>query len=70
MAKSARASVKKHNKTNLRHRVFAPVEQARNERLNAKLLELASQPKPDQPDQMDLEPSMTITQFHIVLPQL
>lgn len=47
MAKSARASGIKKNKAVLKKRVFGPVETARNERLNAKLLELAKQPKPD-----------------------
>ena len=46
MAKSARASAVKKNKSNLKKRVFGPVETARNDRLSAKLLELASQPKP------------------------
>ena len=46
MAKSARASGVKKNKQNLKKKVFAPVETARNERLSAKLLELANQPKP------------------------
>ena len=45
MAKSLRASVKKANKSKLRSNVFARVEDARNERLSAKLLELASKPK-------------------------
>jgi hypothetical protein len=47
MAKSARASSKKANKTKLRARVFGPVEQARAERLHAKLLETMQQPKPE-----------------------
>ena len=46
MAKSARASVVKKNRSNLKKKVFGPVESARNERLSSKLLELASQPKP------------------------
>ena len=46
MAKSARASGIKKNKRALKKRVFGPVETARNERLSAKLLELAQQPKP------------------------
>lgn len=45
MAKGLRSSVKKSNKASLRHKVFGPVESARKERLSAKLLELASQPK-------------------------
>jgi hypothetical protein len=46
MAKGARASTKKVNHQKLKSRVFGPVESARTERLSAKLLELASQPKP------------------------
>lgn len=46
MAKGARASSKKANNARLKAGVFGPVEGARNERLSAKLLELASQPKP------------------------
>ncbi|KAN0102947.1 Protein of unknown function (DUF2423) domain containing protein [Hyaloscypha variabilis] len=46
MAKGARASTKKANNQKLKSRVFGPVETARTERLSAKLLELASQPKP------------------------
>ena len=46
MAKSARASAVKKNKSTLKKTVFGPVETARNGRLSARLLELASQPKP------------------------
>lgn len=46
MAKGARSSVRKTNNSKLKARVFGPVENARTERLSAKLLELASQPKP------------------------
>ena len=45
MAKSLRASRTKTNKTHLRAKVHQPVEDARIERLSAKLLELASKPK-------------------------
>ena len=45
MAKSARASVKKTNRAALKAKVFGPVEDARTQRLSAKLLELASTPK-------------------------
>jgi len=55
MAKGLRASVKKNNRTKLRSRVFAPVEDARTARLSAKLLELAQQSKPAKTE-MDLEP--------------
>jgi hypothetical protein len=47
MAKGLRASSKKANRTKLRARVFGPVEQARMERLHAKLLETVQQPKPE-----------------------
>jgi hypothetical protein len=46
MAKSARASTNKSNNVKLKSRVFGPVETARTERLSAKLIELASQPRP------------------------
>ncbi|TVY20156.1 hypothetical protein LARI1_G001420 [Lachnellula arida] len=46
MAKGARASTNKANNVKLKAKVFGPVENARTERLSAKLLELASQPKP------------------------
>jgi hypothetical protein len=49
MAKGLRSSVKKTNRTKLRARVFEPVETARLERLHAKLLETAQQPKPENP---------------------
>lgn len=47
MAKGLRSSVKKANKAKLRSRVFRPVEDARTERLSAKLLELASKRRPE-----------------------
>ena len=57
MAKSARASSIKKNNTGLKKRVFGPVEIARSERLSAKLLALAQQPKPPRPEkkQKDVE---------------
>lgn len=59
MAKSARASKIKSNNSKLKSRVFGPVETARNERLSAKLRELASQPRPTRHDSdnmiMDVE---------------
>ena len=45
MAKGLRASTKKANRVKLRSKVFGPVEDARTQRLSAKLLELASKPK-------------------------
>ncbi|RGP60519.1 family upf0642 protein [Fusarium longipes] len=50
MAKSARASTRKANNRRLVSNVFGPAEAARNERLSAKLLELAKQPKPESSD--------------------
>jgi len=60
MAKGARASTNKANNQKLKANVFGPVENARTERLSAKLLELASQPRPkSQPkpakDDIDME---------------
>ncbi|KAJ4391370.1 hypothetical protein N0V93_004987 [Gnomoniopsis smithogilvyi] len=46
MAKSSRASTRKANNRRLKENVFGPVEEARQQRLAAKLLEIASQPKP------------------------
>lgn len=46
MAKSSRASTVKANNRRLKRNVFGPVEAARLERLSAKLLETAAQPKP------------------------
>ena len=46
MAKSARSSALKKNNTKLKKKVFGPAEAARQERLNAKLMALANQPKP------------------------
>ncbi|KAI5868040.1 hypothetical protein GGS23DRAFT_8465 [Durotheca rogersii] len=50
MAKSARASSRKTNNQRLKAKVFGPVESARAERLSARLLELAAQPKPPPPE--------------------
>ncbi|KAH7140581.1 hypothetical protein EDB81DRAFT_798261 [Dactylonectria macrodidyma] len=56
MAKSARSSSRKANNQRLAANVFGPVEAARAERLHAKLLELAKQPKPESADiAMDAE---------------
>lgn len=46
MAKSSRASTRKANNQRLVSKVFGPVEDERQQRLAAKLLEIASQPKP------------------------
>lgn len=62
MAKGARASTIKANNAKLKRQVFGPIEEARTERLSAKLLELASQPRKPQndeePETMDLESCM------------
>jgi len=46
MARSSRSSALKTNNQKLKKHVFGPVEEARNKRLSAKLIEIASQPKP------------------------
>ncbi|QDS69989.1 hypothetical protein FKW77_003234 [Venturia effusa] len=46
MAKGLRATSKKNNRVKIRSRVYAPVDEARTERLSQRLLELASQPRP------------------------
>lgn len=47
MAKSLRATSKKVNKSNLRKRVFGPIEAARLERLSKKQQEIVSSSKPE-----------------------
>lgn len=56
MAKSVRASVSKRNRANLRSTVFGPADNARTERLSAKLQEVASRPKPKDPNISDIDP--------------
>jgi hypothetical protein len=53
MAKSSRASTLKVNNQRLKKNVFGPVEAARNERLSAKLLALAAEPKPQKDIEMN-----------------
>ncbi|MCJ1395257.1 major facilitator super transporter protein [Xylographa bjoerkii] len=55
MAKGLRASTKKANRVKLRSRVFGPVEDARTQRLSAKLLELASKPRPRKDEDVGME---------------
>lgn len=55
MAKSSRSSVKKNNNQRLKKDVFGPAEAARAERLSAKLLELAKQPKPQKEADMNMD---------------
>ncbi|KAL2015989.1 hypothetical protein VTK56DRAFT_4478 [Thermocarpiscus australiensis] len=57
MAKSARASRIKTNNQRLKKNVFGPVEAARTERLSAKLLAIAAQPKPQKDVEMNEEPA-------------
>lgn len=47
MAKSSRSSAKKLNNQAKVAKIFGPVENARAERLSARLLEIAAQPKPE-----------------------
>ncbi|KAH6841079.1 hypothetical protein B0I37DRAFT_230973 [Chaetomium sp. MPI-CAGE-AT-0009] len=56
MAKSSRSSVIKSNNRRLKKNVFGPVESARAERLSAKLLALAAEPKPEKDVEMNEEP--------------
>ncbi|KAL8701385.1 MAG: hypothetical protein Q9224_000529 [Gallowayella concinna] len=59
MAKGLRSSVKKANRARLRSQVFGPVENARKERLSAKLLETAGQPSASARDEpMTLDDSV------------
>lgn len=55
MAKSARASTRKRNNANLRTKVFGPAQDARLERLSAKLQEIANTPKPESEKQMEVD---------------
>jgi hypothetical protein len=54
MAKSSRASSKKFNNQRKAATIFGPAEAARQERLSAKLLELARQAKPE-PAEMKID---------------
>lgn len=55
MAKSSRSSSRKANNQRLKAKVFSPIEEARAERLSAKLLELAAQPKPPPPESSEMK---------------
>lgn len=63
MAKGARSSSRKANNVALKAKVFGPVESARNERMQAKLLALIAQPKPSQV-QKDVEMEVTEGMLH------
>jgi hypothetical protein len=54
MAKGLRSSRNKANNLKLRSKVFGPVEDARKDRLSAKLLELASKPKEKTEDDIEM----------------
>ncbi|PHH52738.1 hypothetical protein CFIMG_008355RA00001 [Ceratocystis fimbriata CBS 114723] len=53
MARSSRSNALKINNRKLKSQVFGPVEDARTQRLSAKLLELAKAPKPVADVKMD-----------------
>ncbi|KAH7378493.1 hypothetical protein DE146DRAFT_673257 [Phaeosphaeria sp. MPI-PUGE-AT-0046c] len=59
MAKGARASSKKANRTKLRARVFGPAEKARAERIHAKLLDTIQQSKPEKTEMDTAEEATT-----------
>lgn len=59
MGKKLHSSRAKTNKSHLRQNVFGPVEQARAERLSAKLLEIAQQPNPEK---TEMEITQTATE--------
>ncbi|KAL2141160.1 hypothetical protein VTI28DRAFT_2744 [Corynascus sepedonium] len=56
MAKSSRSRVVKENNRRLKKNVFGPVESERVERLSAKLLALAAEPKAQNDVEMNEEP--------------
>lgn len=56
MAKSSRSSAIKTNNQRLKRNVFGPVEAARAERLSAKLLAIAAEPKPQKDIEMNEGP--------------
>ncbi|KAI9661976.1 MAG: hypothetical protein M1831_002891 [Alyxoria varia] len=60
MAKGARSSTTKTNRSNLRTRVFGPADQARTERLSQKLAEVVAQPKPERPEKMDIDKEQSV----------
>lgn len=53
MAKSARSRIVKENNRKLKKNVFGPAEAARLERLSAKLIALATAPKPEKDVEMN-----------------
>ncbi|KAL2155891.1 hypothetical protein VTH82DRAFT_633 [Thermothelomyces myriococcoides] len=57
MAKSARSRIVKENNRKLKKNVFGPAEAARLERLSAKLIALATAPKPEKDVEMNEEPT-------------
>ena len=55
MAKGLRSTQNKSNNSKLRSDVFGPIEDARKERLSAKLLELIAKPKSKSHAEHDVE---------------
>lgn len=55
MAKGLRSTVKKRNRAKMRTNLYGPADQARTERLSAKLQEIASQPAPLKEKILDME---------------
>ena len=70
MAKSKRSSVIKTNNQRLKKNVFGPVEAARAERLSAKLLALAAEPKPQKDIEMNEGTSTHKDAVHTTLTSL
>jgi len=68
MAKSSRSRVVKENNRRLKKNVFGPVESERVERLSAKLLALAAEPKAQNDVEMNEGriPNISSTQLFLV----
>lgn len=68
MAKSSRASSIKANNRALKSKVFGPAEDARAQRLSARLMEIAKQPKPESSDaNMDAEGEFNLLPLPLLL---
>jgi hypothetical protein len=68
MAKSLRASSRKANNMRLKAALFGPAEQARAERLSAKLMELANEPKPTREIEMKVDDIASDGMLDILIP--
>src|ERR1700743_1314732 len=55
--RSKRSSRFKANNTILRNRIFGPVEEARTQRLSQQLQKLASAPRPEKEERMEVDPA-------------